>query len=329
MLGPVELQAEYVANVFRSVRAEMNKIVVGHGEIIDHILISFFCGGHVLLEGVPGLGKTLMVRTLANILAMKFARIQFTPDLMPADIIGTTIVVQSPTGEKAFRFQKGPVFSNVILADEINRATAKTQSALLEAMAEATVSIAGKSHPLPQPFFVLGTMNPLEMEGTYALPEAQLDRFFFKVLVPFPDKDDLNKIIDRNVTNQKFDVESKVSPELVNRIKALIRDVPIASPVKDYVSKLVLATQPSSRYATKITKKYIAFGASPRGLLTLVHAAKCRALTEGRLNVSPEDVKAVAIPALRHRIILNFEAEAEGITSDFVVTKLLELGESF
>jgi MoxR-like ATPase len=323
----MELQAEYVANVFRSIRQEVGKAVVGNDEIINLLLTAFYCGGHVLLEGVPGLGKTLMVKSLATVLGLDFHRIQFTPDLMPADIIGTTIVVQGEGGDRAFRFQKGPLFTNLLLADEINRATAKTQSALLEAMAESTVTVAGKTRPLGDPFFVMATQNPLEMDGTYRLPEAQLDRFFFKVMVDLPTKQQLMAIVDCNISNTKVELERKASPQSVIQIKALVRDVPISDRVKDYAARLVLATQPANPGAPAIIKKNVAYGASPRGLLALVHGAKARALASGRLNVSIEDLKALAIPVLRHRIILNFEGEAEGITPEHLIERLTSFGE--
>ena len=308
---------------------ELSKIIVGQKHMLERLLIGLLSNGHILLEGVPGLGKTMTVKTLARALGLSFNRLQFTPDLMPADIVGTMMVVKSrTTGERVFRFQKGPIFANVILADEINRATPKTQSAMLEAMAEGTVTVGGRTNPLDQPFIVLATQNPLEMEGTYPLPEAQLDRFFFKILIEYPTKDELNTIVDRNITNQNIEIEKKTSAELVNRIKKTVRDVPIAQHVKEFASKLILATQPSSKYAPQITKKYVSYGSSPRGLLTLVHGAKARALINGRLNVSIDDIKAVALPGLRQRIIVNFEGEAEGITSDYVVKEILKFSDN-
>ncbi len=323
----MELQAEYVANVFKSMRQEMARAVVGNDEVIELLLIAFYAGGHVLLEGVPGLGKTLMVKSLADVLGTQFNRVQFTPDLMPADIIGTTIVVQGESGERAFRFQKGPLFTNLLLADEVNRATAKTQSALLEAMAEGTVTVAGKTRPLGDPFFVMATQNPLEMDGTYRLPEAQLDRFFFKLQVQLPSKDVLTGIIDKNITNTKIELDRKASPQSIQQVKTLVRDVPIADRVKDYAARLILATQPSSPHSPPIVRKYVAYGASPRGLIALVTGAKARALAQGRLNVSTEDLKKLAIHVLRHRIILNFEGEAEGITPEHIVEKLVGFDE--
>ncbi|MBI4872246.1 MAG: MoxR family ATPase [Candidatus Riflebacteria bacterium] len=317
-------QAEYFSNVYTSLKKEVGKVVAGNPALVEDVLVAFFCGGHVLLEGLPGLGKTLLVKTISRVLGLQFSRIQFTPDLMPADIVGTTVVSQSTDGQRAFRFQKGPLFANLVLADEINRATAKTQSALLEAMAERQVTVGGTTYPLDEPFFVLGTQNPIEMDGTYPLPEAQLDRFMFKILVDFPDKDCLMAIVDRNITNTHIEVQSKTSAQMIGNIRELIRDVPIADPIKDYAAKLILATQPSSKFAIPITKKYLSYGASPRGILAIVHSAKARALLQGRLHVALEDVQKVALPALRHRLILNFEGEAEGITTDYVVEKLLE-----
>ena len=317
-------QAEYFSTVYGSLKKEIAKVVVGNQSMIDEVLIAFFCGGHVLLEGLPGLGKTLLVKTISRVLGLQFSRIQFTPDLMPADIIGTTVVSQATDGQRSFRFQKGPIFANIVLADEINRATAKTQSALLEAMAESQVTVGGTTHILEEPFFVLGTQNPIEMDGTYPLPEAQLDRFMFKILVEFPDKDNLMAIVDRNITNTRVEVQNKTSAQIIGNIRELVRDVPIADPLKEFAAKLILATQPGSKYAIPVTKKYLSYGASPRGILSVVHSAKARALLHGRLHVAMEDVQKVALPALRHRIILNFEGEAEGITTDYVIGKLLE-----
>ena len=319
----MELQAEHVANVFQSMREEISRAVVGNDEVIELLLIAFYSGGHVLLEGVPGLGKTLMVKSLSSVLGLHFNRIQFTPDLMPADIVGTTIVVQGEGGDRAFRFQKGPLFTNLLLADEVNRATAKTQSALLEAMAESTVTVAGRTRPLGDPFFVMATQNPLEMDGTYRLPEAQLDRFFFKLMVDLPTKEALTGIIDKNISNTVIELERRTSPQSIQHIKALVRDVPIADRVKDYAARLILATQPASPHAPPIVKKYVAYGSSPRGLLALVGGAKARALAKGRLNVSTQDLKDLAVHVLRHRIILNFEGEAEGMTPEHLVEKLV------
>ena len=270
----MQLQAEYLKTIYSSISKEMGKIVVGNDDVVEQVLIAFLCGGHILLEGVPGLGKTLLVKSLGRVLGLNFSRIQFTPDLMPADIVGTNIVQQAENGSRVFSFQKGPIFSNLVLADEINRATAKTQSALLEAMGEGTVTVGGKTYPLDNPFFVLATQNPLEMDGTYPLPEAQLDRFFFKTLVEYPEFESLSSIIDRNLSNIVVNVETKVTPTAVLRIRELIREVPIAQHVKELAIKMVLSTHPKSKFAPQPTKKYVSYGASPRGLLALVHSAK-------------------------------------------------------
>ena len=325
----MEIQPEHMLTLFKTLKSEVGKVVVGYSDAIESIFTAFFSGGHILLEGVPGLGKTMTVKTIAQALDLSFNRIQFTPDIMPADIIGTMMVVKSrTTGERVFRFQKGPLFSNVILADEINRATPKTQSAMLEAMAEGTVTVGGHTYPLDEPFIVLATQNPMEMEGTYPLPEAQLDRFFFKVIVSYPNREELNTIVDRNITNKVVPIEKRTTAELVRKIKSTIKDIPIAAHVKDFASKLILATQPTSKYAPSVTKKYVSYGASPRGLLAIVHGAKARALLNGRLNASIDDIKAVALPALRHRIIVNFEAEAEGINSDKIIEDILRFSEN-
>jgi len=321
---PMQLQAEYLKTIYTSISKELGKVIVGNDEIVEQVLIAFLCGGHILLEGVPGLGKTLLCKSLAKVLGLNFNRIQFTPDLMPADIVGTNIVQQGENGSRVFSFQKGPIFANLVLADEINRATAKTQSALLEAMAEATVTVAGTTYPLDAPFFVLATQNPLEMDGTYPLPEAQLDRFFFKTLVQFPEYEALSDIVDRSISNTPVKIDNKVTAATVLRVRELIREVPIAAHVKDQAVKTIMATHPRTKFAPQVSKKYVNYGSSPRGLIALVHAAKCRALIKGRLAVSSEDVKEMAVPILRHRVILNFEGEAEGISTDYVVKKILE-----
>jgi len=322
---PMKLQAEHLKSVYASLKQELGKVIVGQDQIVDEVLIAFLCGGHVLLEGVPGLGKTTLVKALASTLGLKFSRIQFTPDLMPADIVGTNIVQQTETGGRVFVFEKGPIFANMVLADEINRATAKTQSAMLEAMAERTVTVAGTTHKLEEPFLVLATQNPIEQDGTYPLPEAQLDRFFFKSLVPFPDFESLSIIVERVLTNVTVEVESRITSTAILWIREMVRDVPLAQHVKDMTVKLVLATHPETKEAPQIIRKYVSCGASPRGLITLIHGAKARALVGGRLNVSIDDIRALAIPALRHRLLLNFEAEADGVGSDFIIQKLLEV----
>ncbi|MCI0547978.1 MAG: MoxR family ATPase [Candidatus Rokubacteria bacterium] len=313
---------EFVAG-FQALRAEVQKVIVGHDEVIDHVLIALFAGGHALLEGVPGLGKTLLIKTLAESLDLTFSRIQFTPDLMPGDIIGTTIIVEDPEGRKHFQFQRGPVFGHILLADEINRATPKTQSALLEGMQEGTVTVSGTGHRLPVPFFVLATQNPIEMEGTYPLPEAQLDRFLFKLRVKYPALEQLTEIIDRTTHRGEVQIVRVMSGAQVVAFRELVREVPIASHVRDLVSMLVLATHPQWERAPEPSRRFVRYGASPRGAQALVLGAKVRALSEGRYNVSVDDIRAMAMPALRHRLILNFEGEAEGIDTDRFITDLV------
>jgi MoxR-like ATPase len=305
------------------VREEIGKVVVGQSEVVETVLIAVLAGGHVLLEGVPGLGKTLLVRTLARCLHLKFSRIQFTPDLMPADIVGTNIVMEDPSGGRFFQFQPGPVFGNVVLADEINRATPKTQSALLEAMQEHSVTVAGTIHRLEEPFFVLATQNPIEMEGTYPLPEAQLDRFFFKVLVPSPSLAELGSIIDRTTGTEDAPVEAVLTGTEALQMQRLAREVPIAEHVREYALRVMLASHPNDDDAPESVRRTVRFGSSPRGAQALVLAAKIRALLQGRFNVAFEDVDRVAYPALRHRILLNFEGEAEGITPDALIGDIL------
>jgi len=309
-------------------RLEVEKVIVGHREVITHVLTGLFAGGHVLLEGVPGLGKTLLIKTLSEGLELSFSRIQFTPDLMPADIIGTNIIVEDPDGRKHFQFQQGPIFAHILLADEINRATPKTQSALLEGMQEGAVTVGGASRPLPAPFFVLATQNPIEMEGTYPLPEAQLDRFLFKLRVRYPAIEELNAIIDRTTQSRAATVSRVVNGPAVMSFRELIREVPIASHVRDFASAIVMATHPQWEKAPEVARRFVRYGASPRGAQALVLGAKVRALAEGRYNVSVDDIKALAAPALRHRIILNFEGEAEGIDTDNLVARIMESTEA-
>jgi MoxR-like ATPase len=318
---------EFVAS-FEGLRAEVEKVIVGHREIINHVLIGMFAGGHVLLEGVPGLGKTLLIKTLAEGLELSFSRIQFTPDLMPADIIGTNIIVEDADGRKHFQFQQGPIFAHILLADEINRATPKTQSALLEGMQESAVTVGGVSRPLPGPFFVLATQNPIEMEGTYPLPEAQLDRFLLKLRVRYPAIEELNTIIDRTTQARAVSVERVMSGSKVLAFRELIREVPIANHVRALASTIIMATHPLWEHAPESARRFIRYGASPRGAQALVLGAKVRALTEGRFNVSVEDLRALAAPALRHRIILNFEGEAEGIDTDTLIAQIVESAET-
>ena len=308
---------------FDTLRDEVRKVIVGHEEIVDGTLTALIAGGHVLLEGVPGLGKTLLVRTLADALRLKFQRIQFTPDLMPADLIGTNVVLESPEGGRRFEFQQGPVFSNLLLADEINRATPKTQSALLEAMQERSVTVAGKTHILDRPFFVMATQNPLEMEGTYPLPEAQLDRFFFKLLVKFPSAEDLEAILDRTTEATEPRAEPVFDGKRIVELSQLARRIPIAGELRRYAIALVMATHPEGEYATEMARRYVRYGSSPRGAQALILAAKISAILDHRYHVAREDIRAAALPALRHRLILNFEGQAENVQADDIIGNLL------
>jgi MoxR-like ATPase len=309
---------------FDALRREVRKVIVGHEEIVDGTLTALIAGGHVLLEGVPGLGKTLLVRTLADALRLKFQRIQFTPDLMPADVIGTNVVLETPEGGRRFEFQQGPVFANLVLADEINRATPKTQSALLEAMQERSVTVAGKSHALTRPFFVMATQNPLEMEGTYPLPEAQLDRFFFKLLVTYPSAEELEAILDRTTEAADPRAEPVFDGERVVALSHLARQIPIAAELRRYAIALVLGTHPENEGAPEATRRYVRYGSSPRGAQALILAAKIRAILDHRYHVAREDIRAAALPALRHRLILNFEGQAEGVRPDDIVNGVLD-----
>jgi len=315
---------EEFGRTFDRIRQQVRRVIVGHQELIDHVLIALLAGGHVLLEGVPGLGKTLLVKTLAQSLDLGFSRIQFTPDLMPADIIGTNMVMQDAGGRRYFEFQRGPVFTQVLLADEINRATPKTQSALLEAMQEHAVTAAGTSYTLTEPFFVLATQNPIEMEGTYPLPEAQLDRFLFKLRVEFPSAQDLVEIIDRTTAAAVPQADVAATSGQILEMFQLAREVEVASHVKTYVARLIQATHPDTAAAASMAKRYVRYGSSPRGVQALILAAKVRALIAGRANVAFSDLKVLALPALRHRLILNFEGEAEGIDPDAIIQNALE-----
>ena len=308
---------------YDALREEIGKVIVGQRAIVDGTLNALFANGHVLLEGVPGLGKTLLVRTLSQVLDLSFNRIQFTPDLMPADILGTNMVHETDDGKRAFEFLHGPIFAHLVLADEINRATPKTQSAMLEAMQERSVTIGGEIRKLDLPFFVLATQNPIDQEGTYPLPEAQLDRFFYKLLVGYPTAGELSEIVTRTTEGAKVQISMVVDGATLIELQKLVQQVPVASHVKDYAVRLVLATHPNTKTALDITNQFLRFGSSPRGAQTLLLGAKVRALTEGRFNVSFDDVAAVAPPALRHRLIVNFEAEAEGVTTDLVLEKIM------
>ena len=319
----IEATAAQFREEFTRLHEEIAKVIVGSEQIIDGVLTTLFAGGHCLLEGVPGLGKTLLVRTLSEALSLGFSRIQFTPDLMPADIIGTNMLVEDESGNREFRFRPGPIFANVVLADEVNRATPKTQSALLEAMQEHTVSVARTIHRLEEPFFVMATQNPIEMEGTYPLPEAQMDRFLFKLLVHPPSRESLATILDRTTQREMPHGEPVMNGETILTWQGFVRDVPAAPTVTDYAVRLVLATQPGSEYATDLVGRYVRFGSSPRGAQALMLAGKVSALRAGRFNVSFDDIASWARAALRHRILLNFEAEADGVSSDQIVEDIL------
>jgi MoxR-like ATPase len=321
-MNPKE-QIEKFREVYNGLREEIGKVIVGQEAIVDGTLNALFANGHVLLEGVPGLGKTLLVRTLSQVLDLSFNRIQFTPDLMPADVLGTNMVHETDDGKRAFEFQRGPIFAHLVLADEINRATPKTQSAMLEAMQERSVTVGGKIRKLDLPFFVLATQNPIDQEGTYPLPEAQLDRFFYKLLVGYPTAGELSEIVTRTTEGSSVQVSKVVDGTTLIELQQLVQQVPVASHVKDYAIRLILATHPNTETALDITNQFLRFGSSPRGAQALLLGAKVQALTEGRFNVSFDDVAVVAPPALRHRLIVNFEAEAEGVTTDIVLDKIM------
>ncbi|MFO0427293.1 MAG: AAA family ATPase [Planctomyces sp.] len=309
---------------FLALREEISKVIVGQQSLLDDILIALIAGGHVLLEGVPGLGKTLTVRTLADALHLNFHRIQFTPDLMPADLIGTQVISESSDGHRTFEFHRGPLFANVLLADEINRATAKTQSALLEAMQEHSITVAGETHRLAEPFFVLATQNPLEMEGTYPLPEAQLDRFFVKLIVKYPSVDDLEKILDRTTENVRTQATRVLTGERILEMSELSRQIPVATSVRRYGISLIMATHPEHALAPSAVKRFVRYGSSPRGLQAMILGAKIRAILDNRYHVAREDLRTMALPVLRHRMILNFEGQAEGISTDEIISTILK-----
>jgi MoxR-like ATPase len=320
----MEARAEEFRTAYQRVKSEIGKVIVGHDEIVHGVLTCLFIGGHALLEGVPGLGKTLLVRTLADALSLDFNRIQFTPDLMPADIIGTNVVMETEGGRRVFEFQRGPIFSQIVLADEINRATPKTQSALLEAMQEHSVTVGGQVHTLKEPFFVMATQNPIEQEGTYPLPEAQLDRFLFKLIVGYSTRDELGVILDRTTRGEHPRATKVIDGATLVQMQALVREVIVAPHVQDYAIRLALATHPQGPFAAEVTNQYIRWGSSPRGVQTLVLAAKVRALLDVRYNVSFEDLRRVYLPSLRHRVLLNFEAQAEGVNADEVLLQVLD-----
>jgi MoxR-like ATPase len=320
----MQQRAERFVARYGAVREELGRVIVGHDDVIHGVLTCLFVGGHCLLEGVPGLGKTLLVRTLAKALELDYSRIQFTPDLMPADILGTNMVMESAEGKRFFEFQRGPIFTQICLADEINRATPKTQSAMLETMQEGSVSVGGHLYELKRPFFVMATQNPIEQEGTYQLPEAQLDRFFFKLLVGYSSAEELGKIVERTTRGETVEARRVMDGAEILEWQKLVREVILAPHVQDYIVRLVLATHPDGQHAAPVSNLYLRWGSSSRGAQALALAAKVRALLQMRYNVSFEDVRRVYLPALRHRVILNFEAQAEQVSTDRVLLEILE-----
>lgn len=318
-----EISAEEYAKTAEAVVAEIGRAIVGQQELVRTVLICLLCEGHALLEGVPGLGKTQLLKSLAQVVDCEFSRVQFTPDLMPADIVGTQVLEEDDSGRRDFRFRPGPVFANLVLADEVNRATPKTQSALLEAMQERCVTVAGETRPLPRPFLVMATQNPLEMEGTYPLPEAQLDRFLLKAAVPFPDADDLVEVVSRTTTGEQVELRSVTDARTIAAMIALTREVPIASHIVRHAVDLTLATHPQSETAPAEVRRYVRFGGSPRAAQALVLASKASALLDGRPNVSVEDIRSVAHAALRHRLVMGYEATADSVTADHLVDRVL------
>ena len=320
----MQAQADEFRERYSAVKEMIGKVIVGHDEIVHGVLTAMLCGGHCLLEGVPGLGKTMLVRTLAEVLSLDFSRIQFTPDLMPADILGTNMIVEDEHGHRRFEFQRGPIFTQILLADEINRATPKTQSAMLETMQEGTVTAAGHRYQLDKPYFVLATQNPIEQEGTYPLPEAQMDRFLFKLVVGYSSREQLNTIVDRTTRGEHVSLDKVMDASEILKWQSLVREVILAPHVQDYLVRLTLATHPQGPHSVEATNSYIRWGSSPRGAQTLALASKVRALLDGRYNVSFEDIRRVFLPAMRHRVLLNFEAQAEGIDPDQVLLDILE-----
>jgi MoxR-like ATPase len=325
MISEIDQQVETFQHQFKLVKDEVSKVIVGYGEIIDGVIMSLLANGHVLLEGVPGLGKTKLVSTLSDVMHLKFSRIQFTPDLMPADISGTNVLQQGhKAGEQILQFQPGPIFANIVLADEVNRATPKTQSALLEAMEEKSVTVGKRTYKLESPFFVLATQNPLEQEGTYPLPEAQLDRFFMKLKVDYPTVDSMHIIMNRTTKNDEPKVARVMNQGQILEMRKTVRAVPIARPVQDYAIRLAMATHPTSPHAHPLTTKYVRYGASPRGPQALVVGGKIRALLNNRVHVSCDDIRSVTLGVLRHRVLLNFEGAAERVDPDSIIKAILE-----
>ncbi len=325
-VSDIEQRMQSARRAFDELKVEMGRFIVGHDELIEQVFIALVCGGHCLLEGVPGLGKTLMVRSLGEILSLSFSRIQFTPDLMPADITGTNVLTDDPSGRKIFDFQRGPVFAHIVLADEINRATPKTQSAMLEAMQEQSVTVGGKVHRLESPFMVLATQNPIEMEGTYPLPEAQVDRFFFKLLLQYPNREELGRIADLTTAAPPAPPREVLDGPGILRMRQWVREVPLAEVVKDYAVRIVMGTHAKNAQGNGAlsAQKFVLYGSSPRGLQSLILAAKARALLQGRPNVSFEDIRVMVAPSLRHRLILNLEADAEGVGAEKILAEVLE-----
>jgi MoxR-like ATPase len=321
--GAAQAAIEDLRRTVEVLEREVSRVIVGQELVVRGVTIALLAGGHVLLEGLPGLGKTLLVRTIARALQLQYGRVQFTPDLMPADILGTNVLLEASQGGRAFQFQPGPIFANLVLADEINRATPKTQSALLEAMQEQAVTVGTVGHPLPRPFFVLATQNPIELEGTYPLPEAELDRFFFKLHVGFPSRAELTAIVDRTTGPRAEPPAAVADGNRVLELQDIAREIPLASHVSDYAVRLVLASHPELPEAAETARRNVRFGASPRAAQSMIIGSKIHAVLAGRVNVAFEDVRRVALPALRHRLILNYEAESKGITADRVVAELL------
>ncbi|MEZ6132998.1 MAG: MoxR family ATPase [Planctomycetaceae bacterium] len=319
----LQLQLTAFCRDFKTLQEEVGRVIVGQQDIVDGVLAALIAGGHVLLEGVPGLGKTVLVQTLADVLHLEFSRLQFTPDLMPADVVGTNVVVENEGGGRRFEFQNGPIFANIVLADEINRATPKTQSALLEAMAERHVTVAGHTYQLPRPFLVLATQNPLEMEGTYPLPEAQLDRFFIKLLVRFPTAEDLAAILNRTTGNEQPKASTVMTGDHILELRQLARQIPIADIVQRHAIDLVLGTHPDQPAASDMVRRFVRYGASPRGAQGLILYARILAILDGRFHVAKDDINRAAKPVLRHRMILNFEGQAEHIAADDVIDDLI------